>query len=295
MAFSAVSENSASATEFIDNTTADVFIPETWSMIAMYAREQNLVFSNLIDRQYERELKVGDKLNVPQVDNLAAQTKSANTAILYQTITETMSTITVNVHEYTAIAVEDITKVQTNRDMLKLYAGKMGYGLALAVDDALAGLVDDVDNSTGALAAEVTDANIRRARQYLRDANVPREGWSIAISPAAENDILDIEKYIRDDYTKIHGTGARETGLQQAYVTSVYGIPVYVSTNVEGSNSAGHDNAMLQKEAFALIMQQKPTSYNQFDIDYVCWKVAMVNIYGYAEMRDDHCVWMKGS
>lgn len=295
MGFSAVAENSAAATEFIDNTTADVFIPEIWSMSAMYAREANLIFANLVDRQFESELKVGDKLNVPQVDNLAAQTKSTNTAIKYQTITETMSTITVNVHEYTAIAVEDITKIQTNRDMIKLYAGKMGYGLALAVDDALAGLVDNVTNYTGSLGSEVTDANVRRARQYLRDANVPREKWAIAISPAAENDILDIEKYIRDDYTKIHGEGKRETGLQQAYVTSVYNIPVYVSTNVEGTNAAGHDNAMIQKEAFALIMQQKPTTYNQFDIDYVCWKVAMVNIYGYAEMRDDHCVWMKGS
>ena len=41
------------AAEFIDSTTADVFIPEVWSMISLVAREPNLVFANLVDRRHE--------------------------------------------------------------------------------------------------------------------------------------------------------------------------------------------------------------------------------------------------
>ena len=44
------------ATEFIDNTTADVFIPELWSMEAIVARENQLVFANLVDRKFENGL-----------------------------------------------------------------------------------------------------------------------------------------------------------------------------------------------------------------------------------------------
>ena len=284
------------ATEFIDSTTADVFIPELWSSLALVAREENLVFANLVDRRYEQGLTWGDTIHVPSIGNLTAQTKTkaSNAAIVYETITEANTDISIATWEYTAIAVESIVKVQANRDMLAAYAGKMGYALALAIDTVLAGLVDNVNNSVGSLATDLTDDNLIRARQYLMDANAPMSGRAIAVSPAAEAGFLKLDKYTRDDYIGVHGAAGRETALQQSYVTSYYRMPVYVSTNVEGTNAAGHDNAMLQKEAFALVVQMSPTAHSQYDIDYLVDKVALENLYGTREMRDDHCVWMKG-
>jgi len=78
-------------------------------------------------------------------------------------------------------------------------------------------------------------------------------------------------------------------------VASFYRMPAYVSTNTEGSNAAGHDNGMFQKEALALVVQMKPTAHSMYDIDYLVDKVAIEQLYGTREMRDDHGVWMKGA
>ena len=282
------------ATEFIDNTTADVFIPEIWSPLAIVAREAQLVFAKLVDRKFENGLSFGDTIHVPGVSDLAARSKSANTAITYETVTESNTDITISTHKYAAIAVESITKVQNNRDQLQLYAGKLGYALGLDVDDTLAGLPDNFSQTVGTLAAENTYHDYLRAIQYLDDANAPAESRYFVISPAAEVGLMKQDIYTNNDYSILHGEG-RNTALEHAYVSSFLNIPVYKSTNVEGSNSAGHANTLFQKESLALVMQMNPTMHSMFDIDYFADKVAIEQLYGTQEMRDDHGVWIKGA
>ena len=178
--------------------------------------------------------------------------------------------------------------------MLHLYAGKMGYALAKNVDDTLAGLVDNFSNTVGTLAAENTYDNYLRAIQYLDDADAPADSRYFVISPAAEVGLLKMDTYINNDYSNIHGSG-RNTALEFAYATSLLGIPTYKSTNVEGTNSAGHDNGLFQKEALAMIMQMNPTMHSMYDIDYFADKVAIEQLYGVSEVRDDHGVWIKGA
>ena len=284
----------AGATEFIDNTTADVFIPEIWSPLAIVAREQQLVFAKLVDRKFEDGISAGDTIHVPGVSDLAARTKSTNTAITYETVTESNTDITISTHKYAAIAVESITKVQNNRDQLQLYAGKLGYALGLDVDDTLAGLPDNFSQTVGTLAAENTFHDYLRAIQYLDDANAPAESRYFVISPAAEVGLMKQDIYTNNDYSMLHGED-RNTALEFAYVSSFLNIPVYKTTNVEGSNSAGHDNTLFQKETIALVMQMAPQMHSMFDIDYFADKVAIEQLYGTQEMRDDHGVWIKGA
>ena len=284
------------ATEFIDNTTADVFIPEIWSSLAIVAREAQLVFAKLVDRKFEDGLTKGDKLNIPNISDLAARAKTINGAITYETVTETNTTITVDQHYYAAIAIESITKVQSDRDMLAAYAGKLGYALGLNVDDAIASRIeaDWSSQTVGTLAAENTYHDYLRAIQYLDDANCPADNRYFVISPASEVGLLKMDTYINNDYTNIHGTG-RESALDKAYISSFLGVPVYKSTNVDGSNAAGHDNTLFQKEAQALIMQMTPDMHTMFDIDYFADKVAIEQLYGEQVMRADHGVWIKGA
>ena len=284
------------ATEFIDSTTADVFIPEVWSPLAIVAREQQLVFAKLVDRRFEDGLTAGDTIHVPSVGDLAARAKakSSNAAITYETVTETNLDITIATHMYAAIAVESIVKVQGNRDQLAMYAGKLGYALGLDVDDTLAGLPDNFSQTVGTLAAENTYHDYLRAIQYLDDANAPAENRYFIISPAAEVGLMKADIYTNNDYSMLHGEG-RNTALEFAYVSSFLNIPVYKTTNVEGTNSAGHDNTLFQKEALALVMQMSPTMHSMFDIDYLVDKVAIEQLYGTREMRDDHGVWIKGA
>lgn len=282
------------ATEFVDVTTADVFIPEIWSQESIVAREKRTVFSRLVNRKFERNLRFGDTIHVPSVSDLAVRTKSANTAITYETITETNTDITIGTYQYAAMAVEDIVKVQGNRDMFATYAGKMGYALDLAVDDVLAGLPDDVTNTVGTLATDLTYDELLRARQYLDDADVPDDDRAIVVSPAQESGMMKLENFINSNYTTNNGATQRGMG-ERGWIGSWLGMPIYKSTNVEGTNAAGHDNVMMHRDAFALVMQMMPRFESQRDIDYLVDKVASQQLYGTKEMREDHAVWLKGA
>lgn len=275
------------ATEFIDVTTADAFIAEIWSKEALIAREANLVLGKLVNREFRKEMSKGDTLHVPGITNLAARQKSANTAITYETVTETNTDIVIDQYYYAAFAVEDIISIQQSQNLRGRYAPKLGYALALQEDDTLAALIDAFSQNVGTLATDLTDDNLIRGDQYLNDANCPEAERVIVISPAQKAGFLKMDKFINKDYRE---GGAVATGK----LGQIYGYEVYVSTNVDGDNTNGHDNGMFQREAIAAVTQMEPKTEAQRDIDYLCDKVVASQLWGVKEMRDDHGVWLKG-
>jgi hypothetical protein len=277
-------------------TTADVFIPEVWSAEAIVARQQKLLFAEKVNRKFEKDvMSFGDLIHVPSVSHLGVTSKntSANAATVYETITETNTDITVGTWHYSAIALETATKRQTNRDLLKTYAPEMGYALGLAIDDVLAGLPDNFSQVAGTLISELTYEDMLFAIQQLDDANAPQEDRVIIISPAQKAGFMKLDQFVHSDYSKLNGES--KAAVKDSYMGTWMNIPVHFSTNVEGSNAAGHDNTIFQKEALALVVQMKPTTHTAFDIDYFAHKVTMEQLSGSAEMRDDHGVWLKGA
>jgi hypothetical protein len=282
-------------TELIDATTAAVFIPTIYSKSAIVAREQALLLANQVNRQFEKEMVMGQTLNVPGISNLSVQTKnlSANAATIYETITETNTTLTVNTWEYSAIAVESATETQVNRDLLKSYAPKQGYALALSIDDALTALATSLSNSVGTYAADLTYEDILRGVQYLDDANAPQSDRYLDISPAQKAGLMKLDHFVNGDYSSL-GANANKAAKESVLGTWM-GIPVSFSTNVNGSNAAGHDNLLFQKECMALVVQMKPHTRYFDDIDYFAKKVAVEQLRGQAIMRNDHGVNLKGA
>ena len=282
-------------TEFVTNTTADVFIPEIWAAEAIVARENRLVFAPLMNLRYKKELmRLGDKVNIPNISELAARTKTAVTAINYETITETNQTITVATHEYSAMAVEDITRVQADRDLFAAYAGKLGYALDLALDNVLAAFVDDSSTqAVGTLGADLTYEDMLRARQFLDDADAPEENRHIVVSPAQEAGLMKLDHFIHNDYKAMQAitTGSGNRG----HIGGWLGMPIWKSVNTEGTNATGHDNAMFHSDWVGLIVQFKPKMESMRDIDFLVDKVAAQQLHGSKVLRSDHGSWMRGA
>ena len=275
------------STEFIDVTTADAFLAEIWSMEALIARESKLVFGKNINRDFQKEMSKGDTLHVPGISNMSARQKTAAAAVTYETATESNTDIVVDQYYYAAFAVEDIISVQQSQNLRARYAPKLGYALALQEDDSLAALIDDFSQTVGTLNTDLTDDNLIRADQYLNDADVPEDGRVIIVSPAQKAGFLKMDKFVNKDYRE---GGAVSTGK----LGSIYGYEIFVSTNVDGANGSGHDCALMHREAIAEITQMKPKAESARDIDYLCDKVVLSQLWGVKEMRDTSGVWMKG-
>ena len=227
--------------------------------------------------------------------NLAATTiaqKTAGNAISFTATTESKTDITIDQDWYGAFRVDNIAEVQAQNNQRQMYTTRVGKDLANKIDTTVAALVDDFAQNVGTLASYVTDDNLLRAVQYLDDANAPRDDRAWVISPATLMTLMKIDKFVRLDYVNPTGKG---TAAEKATLNyPIYGAPVYVTTNVEGDNTNGHDNGLFQKEAIALVMQQEPKVFSQFMIEYIADAVVVEAIWGLAEMRDTSGVWVKG-
>jgi hypothetical protein len=283
------------AAEFIDATTAAAMIPELWSKEVQIARDPEMVFAELVDRHYEKQLSYGDTLHVTPIGSLTVQTKVSadNAAVVFETETPSNIDIVVNTWQYAAVALQTIEKKQSHLDLMGIYAPRMGVALALAFDDSIAALVDDFTQVVGTLAMENTYDDFVLADQYLNDANAPVDGRAIVVSPAAKAGMMKLDQFIHGDYSKLNsGVSA---SLKAKNLGTWMGYPVYMSTNVEGSNASGHDNGMFHKSAIAAVLQMDPTSHTDFDINYLAFKAVTEQLSGVKEMRDDHGVYVRGA
>ncbi len=196
----------------ITSTTGDVNNPAITSKDVIEFREANLGFSGTVSTRYTDEAKVGTTIRwglVTVPNSGAARTKSEGNSgndITYDATTETAVTLTINQHMYSAFELEEFEKSLSIVDQSRWYTKAAAYALDTSIDDTLAALPDNFTQTVGTLAVDMTDDDVRRAVQYLDDANAPGEGRYFGMSPASKNSHARIDRYASSDFT---GAAAR--------------------------------------------------------------------------------------
>jgi hypothetical protein len=279
------------ATEFVDKTIADgVFSPDIWSKQVLRATESNLLFAKSVNRGFENDASVGKTVKVASIGNLAARAKTENTAIVYETVAETATTITLNIWSYAALGIEDIVKVQSIVDVQNEYQQKLGYALAKDVDTNLATDVAGFSQTVGTLGTAASDANVLAAVQFLDNADAPQNDRFFLMSPAEKVAKLALDRWSNALYIG-NGSMPAKSGM----LGDMYGLNLGVTTNLVKPSAGQANNAVFHREAVALVMQRTPKSHIFYDIDVFTWKLAVEEIYGHQEMRDNFGVWVKGA
>lgn len=279
----------------ITSTTAAVQNPAITSKDVIEYREANLGFQGTVSSRYTDEAKVGTTIRwslISLPNSGAARSKSEGNSgndITYDASSETAVTLTINTHNYSAFELEEFEKSLSIVEQVKWYTKAAAYVVDLAIDDALAGLVDNFSQVQGTLAVDFTDDDVRRSVQYLDDANAPNDGRYFAMSPANKNSMLGIDRYASSDFNRSGGAN-----IVRGEFGEIYGLKTWVSTNVEGTNAAGHDNGIYQRDAIALGLRMSPKTRRFDDIQNLSEQVAVSTIFGVIETRDDHGVFARG-
>lgn len=280
----------------ITSTTGAVQNPAITSKDVIEFREANLGFQGTVSSRYTDEARVGTTIRWSPItlpNSGAARQKSEGNSgndITYDAQTETAITLTINQHWYSAFELEEFEKSLSIVDQTKWYTKAAAYVVDLAVDDVLAGLIDNFSQVIGTLAVDLTDADVRRGDQYLGDANAPGEGRYFAMAPATKNSMLGIDRYASSDFNRNGGAN-----IVKGEFGTIYGLKTWESTNIEGSNAAGHDNGIYQRDAIALAMRMSPRTRRFDDIQNLSEQVAVSVIFGAVETRDDHGVFARGA
>jgi N4-gp56 family major capsid protein len=267
--------------------TAATFVPEIWSDEVIAEYEKNLVLANLI-KKMSMKGKKGDTIHVPSPVRADASKKVNETSVSLIADTEGELVIYIDQHWEYSRMIEDITEAQALSSLRRFYTSDAGYALARQTDTVLFGegtKLGDGDGTNfqhsnsimpGALGAAVpwagvapteafTDVTMRDALQLLDDADVPMTGRFFVIPPVLCNEIRGIERYNSTDFVNNKGTVNGKIG-------ELYGVDVYVSTNVPSAVDAvsGTRAALLaHKDAYVLAEQIGVRSQTQYKQEFL--------------------------
>lgn len=280
----------------ITSTTAAQVNPAITSKQVIMFREANLGFEGTVSKQYYDEARVGTTIkwsNITLLNSGTARTKTEGNSgndIVYDANTETAVTLTINTHKYQAFELEEFEDSLSIVDLQEKYTHACVYNVNVAIDTSLATLVSGWSQTQGTLIVDLTDDDVRRGLQYLEDANAPGDGRFFEMSPATKNSMLSIDRYASSDFT---GSGGAQ--IVKGEFGDIYGLRTWQSTNVKGTNAAGHDNGIHQRDAIALGMRVQPHTRTFDDIQNLSKQIAVSAIWGVVETRDNHGVYMKGA
>jgi len=308
---------------FVDNTSAATFIPEMWSDEVIAAYKSNLVMANHVTK-INMVGKKGDTIHLPKPLRGSANAKAENTAVTVQNQTETEVQVSIDKHYEFSRIIEDITDVQAHASLRRYYTDDAGYGLATQVDNDLfmlgTGLGDGTavafgadspsdwvnsasyypNDAAGTLTAyaedtvipadAVTDLTLRSAIKVLDDNDVPMAGRVWVIPPSVRRDLMGIDRFVSSDFV-----GNR--GVDNGKIGSLYGVDIYVSSNVPVIETAAQNAAvsggdvrgsmMFHKDAFVLAEQLNVRSQAQYKQEWLGTLYTADTLYGTKNIRTE--------
>lgn len=273
-------------------TTGANFVPEVWSAEVKRATENALVMAPLVKRFDAEVQQKGDTIHIPDVSNLTANVKTANTQVTLNAPTESETQVLINQHYESSFLVEDILKVQSQYDLQSEYTNKSGYAIAKQVDTGLLAEYSNFTNTdVGTYGVDLTDSTILAAIEALDLANAPMEDRAAVIYPTQKTALLKIDKFVKADYMgQYQNETIVRTGPNSRYLWGdIYGVPFYYTLQV--SQTAGTPtqihNVLFHKEALILAMQQAPRTQSDYIIEYLGDLVVVDAIWGIKTLRGD--------
>jgi len=300
------SNNTVTLANAGNTANGGVFIPELWSDEIIAAYKQNLVLANLVNKM-PMTGKKGDTLNIPKPDRGSAAEKTAADTVTIQQTTNNKVTVTIDQHYEYSRLIEDIVEVQALDSLRRFYTDDAGYALSKQVDTDLFTLGKKLGNgdgtswvhnasfqintSTSALEAfdddgaadlgAFDDTAFRNMIQKLDDQDVPMDNRVLIIPPSIRNVIMGEARYNSADFVNGRGVNTGQIG-------QLYGIDVYVTTNVPSTGTAATAMFLLHKDAFVLAEQMAVRSQTQYKQEFLANLFTADTLYGTQVLRPEN-------
>jgi len=300
------------STSIVNKTAADKFIPEIWSDEVIAAYQKNLVLANLVNKMTMKGKK-GDTLHIPKPTRGIASAKTANNAVRIQADTETEVNVVIDQHFEYSRFIEDIVEVQALASLRRFYTEDAGYALAKKIDDTLFDLGKSFGNGdasdwthsnsyysnagtalglyaedTVASTSTFTDVVFRALIKLMDDQDTPMDGRFFVVPPSIRQAIMGIDRYNSSDFVDGRGVNNGQIG-------SLYGIDIYVSSNVpvietDANNSAGGDvkaAILAHRDTMVLAEQMSVRSQTQYKQEYLSTLYTADTLYGVKVVRPE--------
>jgi hypothetical protein len=291
----------------IDVTDAANFIPEVWSDEIIAAYKANLVLANLVTTLNHKGKK-GDVVHIPKPSRGSASAKAANNVVTLIKSTDGEVQITINKHYEYSYVIEDIVELQALASKRRFLMEDAGYALSKQVDmdirdlaatwnsgTAYSGAVIGSDGSTAYSStsagngAALTDAGVRRVIQFFDDGDVPGRDRVFVIPPVEKKRLLGVTRFTEQAFT---GEAGSSNSIRNGLVGNMYGVEVYVSSNIAEITAADTTTKhrvclAFQKSALVLCEQQGVRVQTQNKLEALGTLMVADRVYGVKTLREE--------
>jgi len=298
-------------------TTAANFIKELWSDEVLAVYKANTVLVPLVQTMPFSGQK-GDTVHIPKPSRGSVTAKAAGTGVTINVETAGIFNLVIDQHFEYSRFIEDIAKIQAMDSMRAFYTDDAGFAHAISLDTALHNQAKVFSGGTGSTVAgtayskaviggdgitvwsgsantntgngsALTDAGIRRAIQSLDDLNVPARMRQLIVPPVEKRRLMGIARFTEQAFV---GEVAGSNTIRNGLIGDIYGIPVFVSTNVNSQNADDASTAyrpviLMQKEAIVLAEQLAPRAQSQYKQEFLADLFTVDTIYGVGTPRPE--------
>lgn len=239
------------------------FIPEVWSARLLEYLDNVHVYSALLNRDYEGDIRAyGDTVHINQIGDIAINDYTGEDLAAPEELDSTMMELKIDQAKYFNFQVKDIDNAQSYPKVVDAAMQRASYNINDVIDNYLAGLLlAGVKSGSTITAQTLTSAN---AYDYLVDLgvllnehNVPMLGRWVVIPPWFHGLLLKDERFVGN------GTGYNQAILQGGWVGDAAGFRIHLSNNVPesagsysviaGTNAAGSfAEQLVELEAYRL-------------------------------------------
>ena len=190
----------------------------------------------------------GSALYTPNLTEFTAAAKSNATAVTLNNATDTKVTLTVNQWFEVSFAIEDREAAQVKHSyyLQERYAQSAGYTMARKLEVALADLFKGFSTVVGASTTNLADSEIRAAISALESVGIDTQtDVAFFLSPGVFwKQVQNLDKFSLAVNSPVNDPAAKTPRA------TLYGIPVYVSNNVQNvSGTAGRYSALAHRDA----------------------------------------------
>jgi len=215
--------------------SVSTFIPKLWSARLLYHLDKLHVFANLVNRDYEGEIKqFGDTVHINQLGDITIKDYKKGTNIdTPEELNMSDQSLVIDQAKYFNFAIEDIDKAQVRSPLMDSAMQRTAYGLKDVTDNFIAGLMaKDGKIKIGstatpiALTADNAYTTLVQLKVTMDKANVPTNGRWVVVPPEFEGLMLNDTKF-----ASAYGTNA-EGRIIEGLVSRACGFDIYISNNV---------------------------------------------------------------
>ena len=218
----------------------NITIPKIWSARILENLKNSLVYANLLNRDYEGEIKqFGDTVKIFRLNDVTVKKYTKNTDIdTPETLNAEELMLVIDQSNYFNFYVDKIDIAQSKLELVDKASMNAAYMLAAEADKYVADLLK-AGTATAELGNDGTPIVITKENAYdmlvktkvlLDKKNVPAEGRWVVFPPEYEGFMLLDPRFA-------YNTGQSENRLVNGKVARAAGFDIYISNNVPNTGN----------------------------------------------------------